>query len=196
MKLFDFHTHWLSAPPGEAIVCLPRHVVEAPEEFLPQPGALYSVGVHPWWTADDCGRLLVGAEGLCRHRQVVAIGEVGFDRLRGSLERQVDVFRKHAEWAEELSKPLTIHCVRAFDVLLRLRAELRPTVRWTVHGFRGKASLACQLLEADFDLSFGPLFNAEALKKVPEGRFHVETDDSGLSIEEVWRRVALAKNQR
>ncbi|MBP3227217.1 MAG: TatD family hydrolase, partial [Bacteroidaceae bacterium] len=122
MPLFDHHTHNAAAPAGQAVVSLPREVVAQPEAFSPQPGALYSAGVHPWWTAEgDAERLWQGVLTLAAHPQVVAIGETGFDRLRGDFALQPALFARHARLAAERGKPLIIHCVRAWAELLAAR---------------------------------------------------------------------------
>jgi TatD DNase family protein len=89
---------------------------------------------------------------------------------------QTNIFLHHVELSERLEKPLTIHCVRAFDRMLMLRKQLRPTQPWVIHGFRGKPELAQQLLAAGFDLSFGTLFNAESFNLCPPERRFTETD--------------------
>jgi len=186
---FDFHTHDLSAPAGTALVNLPRECLLRPAAFRPAAGGLYSAGVHPWWTDADPSALLAGLAELLPHPQVVAVGECGLDRLRGgSLPLQVEVLARQAALADRFGLPVTIHCVRAFDVLLRCVRELRPRTRWTVHGFRGRPALARQLLEAGLDLSFGPRFNPESLRCTPASRRRVETDDSGVPLAEVARR--------
>ena len=63
------------------------------------------------------------------------------------------------------------------DRLLALRRRLRPQVRWTVHGFRGKPALALQLLQTGMDLSFGGRYCAESYALTPPDRRHRETDD-------------------
>lgn len=176
---FDFHTHRFLTPPGAGIVNLPEDWVAHPERFAPQPGALYSAGIHPWWTADEarCSLLLRRLPQLLGHPQVVRVGECGLDRLRGAaLERQAEVFAAQVALAEEFGLPLTLHVVRAFDLLLQLRKRLRPTTPWVVHGFRGGPALAQQLLDAGMDLSFGPRFNPLAYELVPPHRRYRETD--------------------
>ena len=150
----DFHTHNLLASPGTAIVNLPEEWTLRPELFRLQPGALYSAGIHPWWTADAerTHRMLDALPRLLEHPQVVRVGECGLDRLRGaSLETQVEVFEAQVAMAECFGLPMTLHIVRAFDVLLRLKKQLCPTVQWTVNGFRGGPALARQLLAAGLD---------------------------------------------
>jgi len=176
--MFDFHTHDPAVPAGTAIVNLPPEILIRPTLFRPVPGGLYSAGIHPWWT-DEKARLPLlqkGVSQLCRHPQVVRIGECGFDRLRGDLALQAEVFEFHVHLSESLQKPLTVHCVRAFDLLLATRKRLRPTQRWAVHGFRGRPALARQLLDAGLDLSFGFRYNAESFRLTPPDRRFRETD--------------------
>ena len=178
--MHDFHTHNLLAPPGTAIVNLPEEWTLRPDLLRPQPGALYSAGIHPWWTVDAerTRRMVDALPRLLEHPQVVRVGECGFDKLCGApLQTQIEVFEAQATMAEAFGLPMTLHIVRAFDVLLRLKKQLRPTVRWTVHGFRGGPALAQQLLEAGLDLSFGLRFNAAAYDLTPAERRWRETDE-------------------
>lgn len=178
--MHDFHTHNLLAPPGTAIVNLPKKWTLRPDLFRPQPGALYSAGIHPWWTVDAerTRRMVDALPRLLEHPQVVRVGECGLDKLCGApLQTQIEVFEAQAAMAEAFGLPMTLHIVRAFDVLLRLKKQLRPTVRWTVHGFRGGPALARQLLAAGLDLSFGLRFNAAAYDLTPAERRWRETDE-------------------
>lgn len=175
----DFHTHNLHAPAHEAIINLPEDALLCPASFTFQAGRLYSAGIHPWWTARaDVYALFEGLQQLLRHPAVVAVGECGIDRLRGADEAvQEQWFVRQVQLAEAADLPVTVHCVKAFDVLLRLHKELRPTTRWTIHGFRGKPALAAQLLATGFDLSFGRHFNAESYEMTPPERRHRESDE-------------------
>ncbi len=177
----DFHTHNLEAI--DAIISLPKEIVFGTQAFEPRAEALYSAGIHPWWVEEmgaseelfdavfeNLGRLL-------SHPQVVMLGECGYDALKGGdLVLQEIVFEWQVALAENHRLPVTIHCVRAFHLLLAAKKRLNPTTQWTVHGFRGNAALARQLLDAGFNLSFGKYYNPEALAATPEDRRFFETD--------------------
>lgn len=173
----NFHTHDLQSP-MQAIINMPMEWMLHPTEVKLRTDATYSVGVHPWWTAEENVEDIVkGFLHWATHPQVVRIGECGIDKLKGAPEAvQTELFLQHVALSEQLQKPLTIHCVRAFDQMLMLRKRLRPTQRWAIHGFRGKPALAQQLLVAGFDLSFGTLFNAESFNLCPPERRFTETD--------------------
>lgn len=193
MTLFDHHTHNPNAPAGRAVICLPHEILENPTDFKPREGAMYSAGIHPWWTDAEkqteknkkLEKLWHGVEQLAAHPQVVALGETGFDRLRGDIDLQKELFEQHVRLAENTKKRLIIHCVRAFDILLQARAQFRPNSPWLVHGFSGKPTLAGQLLAAGIQLSFGHRANPATLAFISTNELRFETDDSSLSIEEI-----------
>lgn len=145
----DIHTHDTSrALDGDAIVC-----VEPGAELI--AGGTYSVGIHPWSTERPVTlgqlRALVSA---ARDPRVVAIGECGFDRLRGGdADTQRRLFDFHARLAERVGKPLIIHAVKSVQELMDARRRIAPTVEWVIHGFRGKPELARQLQRAGYKLS-------------------------------------------
>ena len=177
---FDFHTHCFDTPLGEGIVCLPQEVLLSADGWQPEAGGRYAAGIHPWWTGQtdfEPVRYLTNLRQLLQFPEMVQLGECGLDRLKGApLETQLDIFRQQIALSEETQKPVTIHCVKAFDLLLAEKKQLRPTQQWTIHGFRGKPALALQLLDAGFDLSFGPHHNPESWNITPPERRHQETD--------------------
>ena len=174
----DFHTHNLNAVPGTAIVNLPQAALENPQSFSLVEGGIYSVGIHPWWTVGDLDVMWRGLEFWIRDPQVVALGECGLDKLKGAdLLLQEACFLRQVSLSENLHKPLTIHCVKAYDRLLELHKAQSPKMVWTIHGFRGKPALARQLLDCGFNLSFGKYFNADSWALTPSDRRYRETDD-------------------
>ena len=187
----DIHTHRLVPVPGESIVsCLP-------DAFFPQEGGWYSVGIHPWqlgsydWT-DTAFR--AHFESLVRHPQVLAVGEAVLDKLISvSLDSQTDALRYQADVAEAIDKPLILHLVKATTELLVLKRELNPRVPWIVHGFRGKAQLALDLVRHGLYLSFGARYQEEALRQMPADRLFLETDESDVPISDLYERAALVR---
>lgn len=186
----DIHTHQLSVPGKVIVSCLP-------DTFCPQEGGWYSVGIHPWqldsydWT-DTAFR--AHFEALVRHPQVLAVGEAGLDKLISvSLDSQTDALRYQADVAEAIGKPLVLHLVKATAELLALKREFNPRVPWIVHGFRGKAQLAQDLVRHGLYLSFGARYQEEALRQMPADRLFLETDESDVPISDLYERAALVR---
>lgn len=186
----DIHTHRAGPLSGFSIVSCP------PECFAPREGGYYSVGLHPWALSADypseADWELLSAQVL--HPQVLAVGEAGLDKLAAApLPLQETFFERQARLADEAGKPLVIHLVKAVDELLRARRRLVPRVPWVIHGFRGKAPLAQELLRHGFYLSFGERFQEAALAAVPLSRLFIETDESPLPVTDIYARAARAR---
>ncbi|MBS1212272.1 MAG: deoxyribonuclease [Proteobacteria bacterium] len=190
----DIHTHSRAAGPALRIVN------SDPDSFardaLTEPRL--SLGLHPWQTAaPDIETRLDWIEQHASHPHVVALGECGLDRLRGAAPAiQEQCFVRHIAVAESLGKPLIIHCVRAFNELIRLKQDHRISVPVIVHGFNNRGQVARQLLRHGFWLSFGAALlmpgsaAAKALVEAPGDRFFLETDDSNVDINEVYLAAA------
>ncbi len=158
----------------------------------------YSVGIHPWRTAeiDSLDDMMSSLAAKALKENVVAIGEAGLDRLRGAdMDRQKEIFTAQARLAEQIGKPLVIHCVKAFDVLMALKKKLKPQQTWVVHGFRGKPETARQLLDAGISLSFGEKFNPDALRIVDDDRLYTETDESQTDIDTISSKIAEIRSK-
>lgn len=190
MTCFDIHTHRLPPYPRQAIV---SHSIGS---ALPDRSEVHlSVGIHPWYlTEADAETSLEGLRKALQDDRVVALGEAGLDRLRGCpLDVQISVFRHEVALAEEYRLPMVIHCVRAFNELIRLKKELRPRQPWIIHGYRGKESGVAELLRHGCYVSFGAKFQAETVRAVPLHRLFIETDEAVESIADICLRIAGIK---
>jgi len=182
-RYYDIHTH--RAPINPDVTAIVS--VDAKNPVIPDH-EYCSVGIHPWHT--DAAKL-ADLEELAKHPNVVAIGETGLDKLVSTpLEQQEELFIAHIELAEKLRKPLIIHCVKAWQELIRIRKNHTSDIPWIIHGFRGNGELARQMLQFGLYLSFGLYFNSDALCAAWDAhRLYAETDDSNRSIVEVYRCI-------
>lgn len=142
----------------------------------------FSVGIHPWSTSKmDDGQLdkaMGNVAEKANDSRSVAIGECGIDRLRGAdIDFQKKVFIKHIELSERLRLPLIIHAVRANDIILHLKKELKPKQLWIIHGFRGKKKAALQYLDNGIALSLGKNSTLKLTDEYPQNMIFTETDE-------------------
>ncbi len=202
MDFLDLHTHH---PPGRPGVRAIRSVFfdekKGPHDFRPlsngHPAALFSVGIHPWHLPLDLDSAMRWLRFEAAQDDVLAVGEAGLDHAAATdFQEQGEAFMACARLAEEVEKPLIIHCVRANDELLSFKKNLRPEQPWILHGFGGHPNTARQLVAHSLWLSFGHaiLTNEKAMESLaamPADRFFLETDDRpNLLIEDVYEAAA------
>ncbi|MDD5668926.1 MAG: TatD family hydrolase [Candidatus Omnitrophica bacterium] len=140
-------------------------------------------GVHPW----EAEKIIPGwEESLLRACAVPAsgIGEIGLDKSRKDIdfEKQKDVFSRQVDIACSLRRPFSVHCVRAWDVLIDiLRGKDLTRSRFMIHAFSGTGSDLRALLDLGAFISFRTLKSATVdklalLKLIPLDRLFLETD--------------------
>lgn len=154
---------------------------------------LRTAGIHPW----DAGKEDVNAL-IPLLDSVQAVGETGLDFVRGADHAvQLAAFRAQLALARERRMPVVLHCVRAFEPMMRELAVCEPRAV-IFHGFIGSPEQARRALAKGYFLSFGERAFASpktlvALRETPPGQLFLETDDSGIPIEEIYTRAAAAK---
>ncbi len=189
MEIRDIHTHLLPQDPGTALVCIGNGPLPADQ------GHWFSVGLHPWDVTGDDEKILQSIGEMAQNPQVLAIGECGFDTLKGPAhDLQEQAFIRQVDISERLHKPMILHVVRDFDSVICLRKQLKPTQSWLIHGFRGGPQQADQLHTHGIQVSLGLKANPQTLQQIPSDRLFLETD--GLCpIIQVIQTAATARNQ-
>ena len=149
-----------------------------------------TAGIHPWHA--HIGDL---SEVTRRAPEVDAIGEIGLDYACDiSRETQMEVFRAQLAIAERFKRPVVLHCVRAFEDIIKEveRHRLKGVI---FHGFIGSKEQAQRAVKQGFHLSFGErTFRSpktiEAMLSTPLSSLFVETDESSTPIEEIYAKIA------
>ena len=179
-EIFDAKVEIISLSPGDSL----------------KPN-FHSRGIHPWKIAKNYKQELSQLKLIANERRCIAIGECGLDKYSDvDFELQKTVFEEHIKLANELNKPLIIHCVKAHSELIAILKKLENKVPVIVHGFNNNLSTANSLLKNGIILSFGKaLLNyesnaVEALRNSGRDKFFLETDDSEVSIKYIYKKAA------
>lgn len=187
MILFDFHHHNRENTYG-------IYNLE-PKEIVTEKK--FSVGIHPKDIDENWEENFEKIKEISLLPNCVAIGECGLDGLISVNENlQKEVFEKHILWANQIKKPVIIHCVKRFSEIIPFQkiAEI-PLV---IHGFNKKKTIADEMLRHGFYLSFGKsvlhsLSLQSILKEFPLEKIFLETDDANFNIEELYQKTAEIK---
>lgn len=159
----------------------------------------YSVGLHPWDIDLDRANIDIAlVNELCNLPNVICVGETGIDKtIETDISAQNIYFEKQLQLAEKLQKPVIIHCVKAYnEIIERVKSFSQPIV---FHGFNRNLQLAMSIINSGGLVSFGSavIINKKlqhVLKELPEDSFFLETDDSNIQIEEVYKIVSSVLN--
>lgn len=147
-----------------------------------------SAGIHPWQATS-------GIIDEAAMRSADLIGEIGLD-YACSVDRvaQEHIFRYQLSLAQRYGKPVVLHCVRAFEPMMKILSEyeLRAVI---FHGFIGSVQQAERAIKRGYYLSFGEAAfrsprTVEALRAIPLSRLFAETDESPLSIKTIYETIA------
>jgi TatD DNase family protein len=187
----NLHTHKQPAKGDKAIFNLHQDFEAVSNE------GYYSIGIHPWYIHPSFKKQLQEIITLATQPTVVAIGETGLDKVcKTDWQWQEKAFVAQIQLANQLQKPLIIHCVRAWDEVLGILKSEKVAVPVIFHGFNKNSHLAKRITDGGYYLSFGKTLQQtniqDVLKTIPLNRFFLETDDAGIEIARVYNLAAHA----
>jgi len=147
-------------------------------------------GVHPLYVDRARGDWQGDLRRRLEADPAASVGEIGLDRSdsAGPLDPQREVLEWQVRLAIELSRPFTVHCRRAWDVMLPLLQALGPFPRhFVMHSYGGGEGLVAPLLALGSCFSFSGTLTwprnrrgPAALAAVPADRVLCETDAPDL----------------
>ena len=187
MNLFNFHHHTLGNFYGIYNLELGENV----------PESYFSVGIHPKNIDENWEKHFEAFKKISLLDKCLAIGECGLDALIDiDANLQKTVFERQILWANEIQKPVIIHCVKRFQELIPF--QKLAEVPLIIHGFNKRKSVTDEMLKHGFFLSFGKsvLYNLSLqsiLKEIPIDKIFLETDDTDFDIAELYQKVSEIK---
>lgn len=172
------------------------HSCVHPDEFesikqlsLQFPELYCAVGLHPldahrWQGEKTCQQILESAKS---HPKVVAIGEMGLDFYKDDQqELQKEIFWQQLDIAQQLNKPVIIHCRDAASTLqdiLRKFIHEKGKVTGVMHCWAGNPEETQWFLDLGMYISFSGVVTFKSAKTVqasavivPSDRLLIETD--------------------
>ncbi|MEC4803778.1 MAG: TatD family hydrolase [Jaaginema sp. PMC 1079.18] len=144
----------------------------------------FAVGLHPLdadqWTPSLGLEILALAQG---DERVVAIGELGLDFYKAAnQQQQIEVCRAQLAIAQQLHKPIIVHCRDAAAPLRELFQEF-DNLQGVMHCWAGNPEETQWFLDLGFYISFSGIVtfkNASTIQAsaqiVPRDRLLIETD--------------------
>ncbi len=163
------------------------------------PGLYYAAGLHPCWLddniwADQLTAQLASLKQALRDQladpRCLAVGECGLDQyIDGDAELQEAVLICHLEIAQELDKPIILHCRRAHNQMIRCLKAFPLARGGILHAYSGSLEQAEQYWQMGFYLGIGGTITYEranktrnAVKALPLDALVLETDAPDMPL--------------
>ncbi|MDQ8190281.1 TatD family hydrolase [Roseibacillus persicicus] len=150
-----------------------------PQSLIP------SFGLHPWLVGDRSPQWLERLRSHLTANPRAAVGECGLDRWKKPYDfpAQLSCLQAQLDLANELDRPLTIHCLQAWGPLLEFLQKQTQLPRFLVHAFSGSTEMMHRLAQLGAYFSFNGYFLherktavRETYQAVPSERLLIESD--------------------
>ncbi len=139
---------------------------------------LPAFGIHPWHAHTATPGWQNRLSNLLEKHPASSVGECGLDGWieSPSFEVQNPVFLDQLRIARELDRPITIHCLKAWEPLFAAFEQQSPPNRFLMHSFGGSLEIAKRLIPLGAYFSFSGYFLQPKKSKVMEMFRHLPTD--------------------
>lgn len=149
-------------------------------------GWLPSYGIHPWQVDSATPIFHRSLEKTLSENPSAGIGETGLDlwKNKETFALQLRIFEIHVRIAAEQNRPLSIHCLRAWEPLRNLLRNLPlPKCGFLLHAYGGPPEWIPEFCDLGARFSFSATFLSKgkeakctAFLKVPRDRILLESD--------------------
>ena len=162
----------------------------------------FAAGVHPWYIKNQYFEELQKLYAITNSKYI-AIGEIGLDaKTNIDIAVQKKFFEEQLAIANDLNKPVIVHCRGAFNELIAsLKRIGKINAGGVIHSYSGNADIARQLMRYGFYFSFGGALTYRNSKKKLQVLHHIypdhvllETDSPDIPPVEKSGQINLPEN--
>ena len=190
MKIIDAHTHvdYITQKFQDCVVGAVCCSVQEGDwqkitDLMKVNNCVYGAfGIHPWFVKDDVNGVITRLKQLLKCNQKYMVGEIGLDKYKPDMNKQIEFFITQFSVAIELKRIVCLHCVGAWDKILYILKQYKnkelPII--IVHGFNEKEEILSRLLQYKniyFSLGKNAVYGKNCrIEQIQKNRILVETD--------------------
>lgn len=211
MKIIDAHSHLdyithLQQPGVVGTICCTTDESQWTKlvNLIRQDNHVYGAfGVHPWFVDSVSDEFNARLENLLNTDIRYMVGEIGLDKYKQNMDKQVDVFIKQFDLAVRLKRTVFLHCVGAWDKILCIlkqynKLELPMIV---LHGFNANQQILKQLLQYKniiFSVNKIGISSVNSrIEQIDNNRILVESDgNSAVVLNELINQIMKLKHNK
>lgn len=162
----------------------------------------FAAGVHPWYIKAEYFDQLKEIRNI-QDDKFIAIGEIGLDyKSNTDFKLQKNFFEDQLKIANELNKPVIVHCRSAFNELITSIKRIGNLhAGGVIHSYSGNLEITKQLIPYGFYFSFGGAITFRNSKKKSEvlhylypERILLETDSPDIPPVEKINEINVPAN--
>ena len=159
-------------------------------------------GIQPWYVGNVHDNFDARLESLLKTNRNFMIGEIGLDKNKPDMDKQIDVFIKQFNVAVKLKRSMFIHCVGAWDRILHILKQYKKSDLPMIvfHAFNASDDIL-QYLLGQYDnvmFSFGKnaLYDRNCrIEQIDINKILVESDGkSDVFLKDVVDKISTIKN--
>lgn len=187
-----------------------NHIIDYPDKNVLDIGTdekeaadvpLFSTGIHPKLIDNTFDQKFLIVKHLASLPNCAAIGECGIDVFSSAeVSKQKETFIQHLHLAQQYSKPVIIHCVRAYSEIISALNATHFSLPVVMHSYNGNLQTTEQLLRREniyfsfSDKILVPNTSAQkSLEIIPLNRLLIETDNSSSPLDPIITLIATIK---
>lgn len=150
-----------------------------------------ALGLHPIFEHKETDLQLLDDALARRSEKVVAIGEIGLDKLSATLpmDKQIVLLEGQLQLAQHYRLPIILHSRRTHDVLYKLLKTIPLEKGGVIHGFSGSYQQAMQFIELGFAIGVGGTITylranktRQTIARIPLTSMVLETDAPDMPL--------------
>lgn len=205
MKIIDAHSHidYVTHKFQEDVVGTVCCTTKESEwnklvEMIQTDNNIYGAfGIHPWFVDSVVQGYEKRLEDLLKTNRGYMVGEIGLDKYKPDMDKQLEVFQKQFDIAIRLRRTVFIHCVGAWDKILHILKQYKqselPVI--VLHDFNSNDDILDKLLEYKnifFSLGKNALYGRFCrIDKISQNRILVETDaDKNILAKNIINKIS------
>lgn len=159
-------------------------------------------GIHPWFVQDISDGFETRLYDLLKTNDSFMVGEIGLDKYKSGIDKQIDVFQKQFDVAIKLKRTVFLHCVGAWDKILHILKQYKKSELPIIvaHDFNGSIEILNNLVKNyDMLFSFNKIDKSQEISRIqhiPINKILVETDaQKDISLKEIINKISVIKNE-
>ena len=159
-------------------------------------------GVHPWFVSDVKDGFEARLEQILKSNDSFMVGEIGLDKYKPDMDKQVCVFERQFDIAVKLKRTVFIHCVGAWDKILHILKQYKKSELPIIvaHDFNGSVEILNNLIQ-NYNIFFSihKIDKGQEINRIQQidiNKIFVETDaKSDVLLCDIIEKISNIKNE-